>query len=74
MGKTIGIVGSRRRDLADDAYACDVAFAKILAKRNGLTITIRYSDWKLVASDRMGGTPRTPVKKAKKLGKKVIFV
>lgn len=116
---TIGIVGSRRRNSANDNIAMLVAFDKVyklgdrivsggcpkggdnfaehLAKCRGLTITIHYPDWNgpagkgsgfvrnsyiardcdiliaLVADDRIGGTEDT-IKKAQKLGKRVILV
>lgn len=116
--KTIGIVGSRRRDSDKDYGRTCLAFSKvylqgdrivsggcpkggdrfaeIIAKQDGLTITIHYPDWDrhgksagfirnsliaedcdiliaVVAEDRTGGTEDT-IKKAKKLGKKVILV
>jgi hypothetical protein len=119
MAKTIGIVGSRRRNTSEDLYKCSMALAKIyedgdklvsggcekggdafaekLAKGMGLTITIHFPHWNgpagkaagfvrntkiaedcdvliaLVAEDRTGGTEDT-VKKALKLGKKVILI
>lgn len=117
--KTIGIVGTRRRDDEGAGLLCVKAFlkefvpgcrivsggcpkggdrfAEMIAKEWGLTITIHYPDWKgvagkaagfvrntqiaedcdvliaVVSSDRTGGTEDT-IKKAKKLGKKIVLV
>ena len=116
--KSIGIVGSRRRDDTPDLMSVINAFdelyeegdvivsggcpkggdrfAEVIAKKRGLSILIHYPDWgkhgkaagfqrnskivddsdviiACVAADRKGGTEDT-VKKAEKLGKKVILV
>lgn len=118
--KTIGIVGSRRRDSMVDFKICENEFlkhyekgdkivsggcpeggdrfAEIIALKHGIDdndLIIHYAKWNLgkhagflrngdiardcdiliavVASDRTGGTEDT-IKKAEKLGKKIILI
>ena len=121
--KTIGIIGSRRRDTSADYKACRKIFfsiyeegdhivsggcpkggdkyAELIAKELGLTennqgLIIHRTDWKrygrgagfirntpiaqdsdvliaVVSHDRRGGTEDT-IKKAEKMGKKIILV
>ena len=116
--KTIGIIGSRRRDSIQDYEACVKAFAQVyepgdrivsggcpkggdrfaelIAEDCGIPIILHKADWNrygrgagyqrngyiardsdiliaVVSTDRLGGTEDT-IRKAEKLGKKVILV
>jgi len=115
--KTIGIVGSRRRDSMEDYSLCEKEFlkhyekgdklvsggcpqggdrfAEVIAMLHDIDIIIHYAKWDLgkhagflrntdiardadvliavVAKDRTGGTEDT-IKKAEKMGKKIILI